>query len=297
MSSKKREDNFLAYYVVAFFDLLGQQERLRELRVLPNRDDPDDMKRAGIILRDTYGAVTAMRQHFTGFFNSFSRKPTVPLGLTKEQRKKYDQLTHNPIKFQRFSDSIIVYSCLKTDKVKLTAGGIFGILCAAAATFLVCLAEGHPIRGGIDVGPGIEIRGKEIYGPALSRAYTLESQIANYPRIVVGDDLVRYLQMVRDQTETDEFTEASKDMARRCIEWIVCDEDGYWFIDYLGAYSREMFGGNIDPRVLQMTYKKVDELSILYQKMKNGKLAFRYSLLRNYMGERRAFWKGFFENE
>jgi hypothetical protein len=182
----------LAYYCVAFFDLLGQQDRLRTLRSLPNPDDPGDVDLVRQILRDTYGAVMAMRVFFSDSFKAYARarEKIDTRGLSTEQRKMFAQLTNNPIKFQRFSDSIVVYLSLKiTEKARLPLRGIFGMLGAAATTFIGCLALDHPIRGSIDVGIGMEPNGTEIYGPALSRAYSLESRIANYPRIVVGDEL------------------------------------------------------------------------------------------------------------
>ncbi|PYT75343.1 MAG: hypothetical protein DMG39_00035 [Acidobacteria bacterium] len=38
-----------------------------------------------------------------------------------------------------------------------------------------------------EIGPG------EIYGTALERAYLLECRVTKYPRLVIGDELWRYL--------------------------------------------------------------------------------------------------------
>ena len=48
---------------------------------------------------------------------------------------------------------------------------------------------GRPLRGGIDVGLGLEITADEVYGPALERAHYLESRLADYPCVLVGDEL------------------------------------------------------------------------------------------------------------
>jgi hypothetical protein len=41
----------------------------------------------------------------------------------------------------------------------------------------------------------------EIYGTALERAYDLESEVAKYPRIVIGDELSKYLNSVLAEFE------------------------------------------------------------------------------------------------
>jgi len=288
---KKANDSIsLAYYVVGFFDLLGQQDHLRNLRSLPNRNDPEAIAETRDGLKNTYGAVVAMRQFFTDAFVAFERKTLDTSGLTPEQFSTYQQLTNNPIQLQGFSDSIAAYLSLTTNTAKLPARGVFGVFSAAATTFVCCLARGHPIRGGIDVGIGFEPTDGEIYGPALSRAYTLESKIANYPRIVVGDELIRYLHKTREQSADDAFAAASKKTAATCLDSIAVDDDGYPFIDYLGPLFRAQFGNVIDPTVIDLAYDHVAEFSIRFKDSKDTKLAFRYALLRNYFEARLPLW-------
>jgi hypothetical protein len=55
------------------------------------------------------------------------------------------------------------------------------------------MSLGVPLRGGVDVERGIDLFPNEVYGPAAINAYTLESRVAEYPRIVVGDGLLQYL--------------------------------------------------------------------------------------------------------
>ena len=235
MTKRKKKDQklLLGHYAVAFMDLLGQQEFLRNLDSLPNSDDPQDMDATREYLKNTYGAVTAMRKYFNDSFEAYSKRRVDQSKLTAEQRKEYKELTNNPIKFQNLSDSVVIFMPLRTDTAKLPMRGIFGILGAAATTFICCLADGHPIRGGIDVGTGMDITKDEIYGPSLSRAYTLESRIANYPRIVVGNELLRYLETTRDQEPKDVTAIVAKKTAERCIECLAVDVDGYPFVDYL----------------------------------------------------------------
>lgn len=190
-ASRRRKNVDIGYYVVAFMDLLGQQSKLRSLRDLPNTDDEKQMGSFIASLKETYGVVTQMRKVFETYFSKFVKRRSDLSMLNEEQRKTYSKLTSNPIQIRPFSDATIVYLSLRTDTAKLPTRGIFGILGAAASTSLLSLYAGHPIRGGIDIGLGMEIDDGEIYGPCLSRAYTLESRIAQYPRVVIGKELLQ----------------------------------------------------------------------------------------------------------
>jgi hypothetical protein len=70
---------------------------------------------------------------------------------------------------------------------------VFSVLSTACVVMLTALASKHPLRGGIDVGLPTEIGPGEIYGTALERAYLLKCRVAKYPRLVIGDELWRYL--------------------------------------------------------------------------------------------------------
>ncbi len=63
-------------------------------------------------------------------------------------------------------------------------------------------------------GPG------EIYGTALERAYVLESEVAKYPRIVIGDELWKYLNAV-----LAEFEKSTKPMAQSVTAIVRDPED------------------------------------------------------------------------
>ena len=293
----KNEKLYFGHYSVAFMDLLGQQDFLRNLHSVPNPDDSQEMDATKEHLKNTYGAVTTMRRLFNTSFEAFSKRNTDLSKLTTDQKKKFKELTNNPIKFQSFSDSVVIFMPLRTDIAKLPMRGIFGILGAAATVFICSLAAGHPIRGGIDVGIGMEIAENEIYGPALSRAYALESRIANYPRIVVGNELLRYLEITRDHEPKDTTASIAKKTAQDCIKCLAEDDDGYLFVDYLGKFYRHMFGDVIDVSVIQKAYINVIKFSEKYQKEKKGKLAFRYTLLRNYFENRLPLWEDLFPTE
>jgi len=235
-----------------------------------------------------------MRQMFKHAFETYERRSVDTNSLTPEQFEVYEQLSNKPIQFYGFSDSMVIFQTLRiTEAAKLPVRGIFGIIVAAATTFIGCLGVGHPIRGGIDLGVGVEPSGGEVYGAALSRAYTLESRIANYPRIIVGDELIRYLMGLRDEAQVDEFAPLSKSIAAACIDCLAYDDDGVPFVDYLGPFFRTRIGSAIGSRgvgYIDKAYERVIEFSARYKAEKNSKLAFRYTLLRDYFESRLHLW-------
>lgn len=288
MKRKKNSNNKIdvGYYVVGFIDLLGQQDRLRSLRSLPEKSDKDQMNKFIDDLKGTYGVVSGMRKMFEQFFKSYSKKKYDLSMLTPEQRKTYRQLTNNPIQISSFSDSIIVFVALKTDKAKLPTGGVWGIFTAAASTALLTLAAGYPIRGGIDVGLGMEIKRGEIYGPCLSRAYSLESKIAEYPRIVVGKECLKYLQVTANQKQKDIISKIGAASAKECMNLLTIDDDGCAIIDYLGDYFLNSVNIELKKNVIDKAFNNVVQFSDKFRKEGNTKIAFKYTLLRSYMKHR-----------
>lgn len=276
----------IGYYIVGYFDILGQQERLRSLRSLPDKSDAEQMKSFIKDLKGTYGVVTGMRCMFEDFFKSFSKRDS-DISILK-QRKIYKKLTSNPIQIKSFSDAIIVFVSLRTDKVKLPTRGVWGIIAAAASTALLSLAAGHPIRGGIDIGLGMEIEKGEIYGPSLSRAYMLESKIAQYPRIVVGKECINYLQMIANLKPRDIYSQVGAVSAKECLNLLTIDDDGCSIVDYLGDYYWQSIGNAIEKEIAEKAYQNIIQFSERFRNDNDTKKAFRYTLLRSYFEHRLA---------
>jgi hypothetical protein len=84
--------------------------------------------------------------------------------------------------------------------------------------------EGHLVRGGITIGPLFVGDGKPIlFGPALVRAYKLESEKAVYPRILIDAAL-------KTKAEQVGYGQGWKGYVHR-------GEDGEYFLDYLFGSS------------------------------------------------------------
>ena len=132
--------------------------------------------------------------------------------------------------FANFSDLMIISIPLRNPNA-FPQGKLFSHLLhlARAQAILIC---GHRIvvRGGVTVGNMVRSRG-QLYGPGIVRAYELESEVANSPRIVVGQEVLKELRMnpglwVHDR-KTDE--QSVRDLLCR-------DADGHYFVE-LFAYN------------------------------------------------------------
>jgi hypothetical protein len=89
------------------------------------------------------------------------------------------------IKFSSFSDNVVVSQ--PADR-----SSILHVLATLGAFQLVSVADGFLVRGGVTIGP-IHHDNVSVFGPALNRAYELESQVAEVPRIVIDTNVLEAL--------------------------------------------------------------------------------------------------------
>jgi len=242
------------------------------------------------LLKKTAGTVTGMRDLFHSYFEGSSKFKFNLSEFTPEQQNLLGQLKSNPLKSRMFSDSVILFLSLSDKINKAPIGGVYSAISSVATTFLCMLAAGHAIRGGIDIGVGIELSDDEVYGAALSRAYHLENRVAQYPRIVLGDELMTYIYQKLSMSGDDFFTKANKVVANLCVRLIAIDNDGLPFIDYLGqGFKQDIEKGSITD-IIKKAYDFVYKESARCQEIRDSKLAFRYTLLRNYFEARMHLW-------
>ena len=147
------------------------------------------------------------------------------------------------------------------------------------------------MRAGIDIGIAAEIYEGDIYGPALANAYRLENVIAQYPRIVIGDELIRYFNSIKQSQDDNVFIRANKLMVEEAEKMIAIDDDGHQIVDYLGEVFKARFNSVEMTKAVFDAYEFVLAQSAKWQAERNSKLAFRYTHLRNYFESRLPIWK------
>jgi hypothetical protein len=283
--SDQRNSFSIGHYLVALIDILGQKEKLLELKDLPAF--PEEHKRFIETLKDTYGVVETFRNAFDTFFQRFLSDSSKGFPLPAPLRQQFADLRVTSVKTQRFADTVIVYASLRTDAGNVPLNGVFAALLACSSTFLATLAGGFPCRGGIDIGLAAELHEGEIYGPALNSAYDLERRVAQYPRIVVGQGVIDYLNQYAKVQGDDTMAKYMRALAQRCLALLAKDDNGHPFLDVLGEGHKNVVGSDVLKDIIPEAYAFVVEQAKQAEKNDDRKLASRYALLRQYFEARR----------
>jgi hypothetical protein len=174
------EDFVLCHYAAAFIDLLGQRAQLRSQDLIPQ--DRDEALR---ISRKAIGDIRWLHDRLDTFYRGFTSDPFD--GDKFFNTSAAEKMRAVDLKFQRFSDGLVVYVSLLGEARPENINGLYRLIAASGSLCLLGLAEKRPVRGGISVAWGAELNDNELYGAVIARAYELESEMAHYPRIVVGE--------------------------------------------------------------------------------------------------------------
>lgn len=271
----------LGHHLVAFLDVLGQRDTFRSLRLPKNAEEEAQVSET---LRQTAGFIVELRDIFQKQFEVFE--------CAVANIRAHAQGPLRPA-FVGFSDSFITTVPLRNEFGDLgRVATVFSALSAASVVMLTSLASKHALRGGIDVGLATEIGPEEIYGTALERAYLLENKMAQYPRILIGDELCNYLAAALREFERGTSPEAKAVMGvvQTIMRLIATDADGKRILDYLG----EFFAENSTPNHVRHMVQPAYEFVLAEQKRSiaegNDKLAARYALFRSYVESRLPLW-------
>ncbi|MDP8225023.1 MAG: hypothetical protein P9L99_16810 [Candidatus Lernaella stagnicola] len=92
------------------------------------------------------------------------------------------------------------------------------------------------LRGGITIG-AINVGESHVFGPALIKAYRLESRLARYPRIVVDSNVLDLFHSPELAAATHEAGVVI-DLNKMIEGQIRKDHDGVWFMDYIEGNRR-----------------------------------------------------------
>jgi hypothetical protein len=278
--SKEDEDTLVfGHYLVAFVDLLGQRERLKKFSDIPKDNSGKEFQEFVSLVKDTVGAVDDLQQISRKFFDSFTGKDSL-----LQHHPELHKFSKTEIKFQHFSDGLVIYVPLKEDDGYAPAKGIYGALIACGMLCLIGLAKQQPVRVGISIGIAAELRENELYGKAVADAYEAESFVAQYPRVVVTNDVIGYLKLKEKQVcaPNDVGCKLESGLALSCLKLLAPDYDGRFIVDYLGDFFKEILKGAENVDLHRMAYQYVTDELARQQEQQNTKLAFRYSLLHGY---------------
>jgi hypothetical protein len=275
-------------YCVSFIDLLGQRAALRGQGLLPVT--PEEFEPFRNSVKHTIAHIRSLQQQADTMMNSVrSTRTDSPLraSIPPELYAEWDEMMKTKLVKQYWSDGLVSFVCLGDRDVKCQMNGIFGIFGLAGSIALIGLGIERPVRGAIDVAWGVELRPGELYGAAIARAYELESEQAQYPRIVIGERTVGLLRAHIDSTETDNFSKTNRELAKICHAMLLRDLDGHTILHYLGDAFRDYISRTQHLELYQEAYKFVRSQYETHRKSIDSKLAVRYHLLLNYFDAHR----------
>lgn len=275
----------LCHWVVAFVDLLGQSDKMREVSRLIDSGEEDKAVEG---MKQIYFDHKGFNEAFHGSLISNQDNainPTIPLPPNIAEEEHQAVFSRN-LKMQVFSDAAMFYLPLVEDGNNQPIFGINTLLSVLGIQMLSFLAQGRPFRCGIEVGFGMEMEEGKLIGPPILHAYELENKRAQYPRIVVGDGLVEYLKNIEQvglQNATDVQNKASKSLARISNSWLGIDIDGETILNYLSADFLKKLPKEKTNEIVSLAYKFADKEQARHRDQKNSKLAIRYACLETYL--------------
>ena len=281
-------------YVCALVDVLGQQAELRQL------DLNEDFLSLGAIEAQSDFSKTLERCYSTilNFRHIIEESlarwyPTVDdIHLADAAfRKRIEAAVSQRVTTRSFSDLMIVYASVENSDTAVPLAPIWRTVCALMFCQLRALAEGRTMRGGIDLGLGFEFRQGDLYGPVLSRVYSMESDVAQYPRILVGNRLIEFVEKMSVSPE-GEFGGLNCSMAKEISRAFIQDVDGHWFLDFAGRAHFEWIKATEWPcadlfaRGHAFVRAECERLRI----DQSSRLAFRYAHLNDYLQNCAPIW-------
>ena len=293
-------DAFYYNYLVAFVDVLGQKEAFSCINSIPI--NPEEKQKLIEAHKQTVGYIEILRKSFHDYFKIYTEKEESKLPVPADKKEHFDNMRKAIIKHTRFSDCIQLYVPLGLENdskyYSPKINGIFGVFGACGGILLTSLAVKKPFRVGIDVGIATELDTNEVYGPAFFNAYKLEHDIAKYPRIVVGENLMKYLYdlskgIIKSDKQIKEDIEYCRLTANNCLRMIAKDSDGVLILDYLGkTFYNTMINNlpegpkqDVNNNILN-AFKFIESAYNKFKADRDSKLEEKYLLLYNYFKER-----------
>ncbi len=234
-------------------DVLGQKTELAKWNKFPT--DEKEKKVFMEAIKNSFGRVMLLRKEFEDSFNLLLshkfKPPEWAVEKMSDGGKSLEEFQDTTIQFTRFSDTIVVHTPV-VNKFEYTNTSVLFVYIATCG---ILLAEnynrGFALRGAINVGMAGQFDQEDLYGPALASVYYLESKVAQYPRIIIGDQLIEHLRAHILNPNKSGPAQINRIMAQLCLNHLCEDYDGNWIIDYLSEAFEHWATDKVGWRKLQ----------------------------------------------
>jgi hypothetical protein len=289
--SRKDEVTFFGYHAVCLIDVLGQKGNLSRWARLPD----GGAVTPGLIdaLKRTVGTVLTFRDMFIDFFKALGqcRMPGEYAALSADQKEVYHRFKDCDVRVERFADAFVFSSQIGNAYGDASTNPFYRILGACCWAMLVSLAAKTPVRGAVTIGAGAVLEDGSFYGPALAEAHHLESEVADYPRIVVSDDVAMFLTDQGPYSDEPRISGLMRQMADASCSLVARDSDGLHIVDYLGRGAHDLYGGRDGvERAVPMACDFIRAETERFRTEGNSKLADRYAKVQQYFKPRLGLW-------
>lgn len=280
------------HYAVCFFDLLSQRAHLERLRRLPAT--PAEHAEFALAAKRTVGTVTEFRKLLLEYVESFGcldGNIRAPAWASEEQVRAFADHRRALLKTQCFADTCLLYFPMPSE-ISHGLKSLFGMVLGVGFTQMFLLASKVAARGSVEVDIGTDAIEGEVYGPVLARAYQLESEVAEYPRVVVGPgfaEFLEHLKSVRGERVEDQFCRA---MAVSLADLVTRDSDGHLVVHFLGPAFRSVAAHLPVPMAsyAAMAHRFVETSRRSFEASGNAKLLGRYERLEAYFRDNISRW-------
>ena len=282
-------DYFVGYHAGLFYDVLGQSNRLRDIRC--EASSPAEPKALVSAFSETAGTVRFYRGLLRKMYKNLQTIQTDISALPGEAQEEFRAMRKIDVRVHSFSDSTFAHLPL------LEAPGpghpiisVHALIFAGAVMLLQSLANGHPIRAALTVGCATNLEADEIYGPLLDTIYLLESKVAGHPRVVVGDGLLDYLRYAAAIPGDSRPIQIQRRFAGLAQRLLTKDEDDVWIVDYLGPGMHALIGPSMNPKLVLLALETSREAVASNAAAGNEKLRVRYEAVVRYLERNAPRW-------
>ena len=289
--------SFCGNWVVALLDIMGYRAALMKMNVFPLPEDEQGQADLNAKVARTYGMRRMFIDSMKNFMASFERAPRMDVSHFSAETVEFIRRWRKVhVQGTGFSDSYVMELPLAGEGADTSMSSMVVMIMACASAALLQLSAGAediedtlPLRGGIDIGVGMKYRGYgELCCSAQAKVAVLEKE-ADYPRILVGNDLIEMLKSYMTTSPRDRDGRMQAKMAQRAYQMLYQDEtDGKWTIDFLSSSFREHAGRSIDPKIVANAWTFVKNCREHWKD--DAKLGPRYDRLARYMERRVPIW-------
>ncbi len=247
--------DYAAVWVVCLLDLMGYRRDLEALGDPPSVDEDDIHRR---------------------FSSIVERRRILVEGL-----KMYSDVVD--IRVTGFSDSVFIESAFG-DHPESPLAALNSVVDASIAALFVNLGSESAIRGGIDIGYGLQSKG-HLYTAATVRAVELE-KCARYPRILVGNNLIGTIAALATSGDT-----ADGQIARSIQSVFYIDpEDQLLGLDFMGLASQRSYARAFTADDVRKIWAFAKRSQKEFGARGDAKVRSYYDRLVGYMEPRLQFW-------